>query len=202
MYLFDLAAADWAAWHRPRLRRPGVCSGAGARTAGCCSCAARDGLPLRRTPTTSATRTCSSCRRTSCVMLACACGSRRCCSASRASLPAPGPHLGPLGDGRGAGRLSTAGGPGTRGRRSIGTTIGGRSTWLDGADPWASASRTLLLADVNWQLENGLDYYRRHLHPELNAVRAARRILTLSTLVSRQSRRRPRGRMRRRSPAI
>jgi transmembrane protein TMEM260 (protein O-mannosyltransferase) len=41
----------------------------------------------------------------------------------------------------------------------------------------------VLLADVNWQLGNGFDYYQKHLHPELNMVRATDAILTLSTLV-------------------
>jgi len=43
--------------------------------------------------------------------------------------------------------------------------------------------RTLVLGDVNWQLENGLDYYVRRLHPELNAVRAAGTLLTLPFLI-------------------
>lgn len=42
----------------------------------------------------------------------------------------------------------------------------------------------LLLADVNWQLRNGLDYYTRHLRPELNVVSAADRVLALPALVS------------------
>ena len=41
----------------------------------------------------------------------------------------------------------------------------------------------VLLADVNWQLQNGFDYYQTHLHPELNMVRATDAILTLSSLV-------------------
>ena len=40
----------------------------------------------------------------------------------------------------------------------------------------------VLLADVNWQLENGFDYYQTHLHPELNMVRATDAVLTLSRL--------------------
>ena len=43
--------------------------------------------------------------------------------------------------------------------------------------------RDLLLADVNWQLGNGFDYYLRQLHPELNAVRATDAVLTLPFLV-------------------
>jgi hypothetical protein len=41
----------------------------------------------------------------------------------------------------------------------------------------------LLLADLNWQLDNGLDYYVRHTRPELNVVRAAQRVLSLPRLV-------------------
>jgi hypothetical protein len=43
--------------------------------------------------------------------------------------------------------------------------------------------RDLLLGDVNWQLENGFDYYQRRLHPELNLTRATDTILTLPFLV-------------------
>ena len=43
--------------------------------------------------------------------------------------------------------------------------------------------RDLLLGDVNWQLENGFDYYRRRLHPDLNFTRATDTILTLPFLV-------------------
>jgi Protein of unknown function (DUF2723) len=42
---------------------------------------------------------------------------------------------------------------------------------------------TVLLADINWQLENGLDYYTRHLHPELNVGRASDHLLSLPLLV-------------------
>jgi hypothetical protein len=42
----------------------------------------------------------------------------------------------------------------------------------------------LLLADLNWQLDNGLDYYARHLRPEVAVVRAAHRVLSLPQLVS------------------
>jgi hypothetical protein len=55
-------------------------------------------------------------------------------------------------------------------------------TWLS-AVAHGLGEPDVLLADVNWQLENGFDYYQRHLHPELNKVRAADTILTLSTLV-------------------
>jgi hypothetical protein len=54
---------------------------------------------------------------------------------------------------------------------------------------WLSAvavnlgSGDLLLGDVNWQLENGFDYYQRHLHPELNLTRATDTVLTLPFLV-------------------
>jgi hypothetical protein len=43
--------------------------------------------------------------------------------------------------------------------------------------------RDVLLGDVNWQLENGFDYYQRHLHRELNLTRATDTILTLPFLV-------------------
>jgi len=42
---------------------------------------------------------------------------------------------------------------------------------------------TLVLGDVNWQIENGLDYYLRRLHPELNAVRVGGTLLTLPYLI-------------------
>jgi hypothetical protein len=42
----------------------------------------------------------------------------------------------------------------------------------------------LLLADLNWQLDNGLDYYTRHIRPELNVIRAAHRVLSLPMLVA------------------
>jgi len=54
--------------------------------------------------------------------------------------------------------------------------------WLDdltrGVDP-----NTLLLADINWQLENGLDYYGRHVKPDLTVARVADRVLSLPLLV-------------------
>ena len=42
---------------------------------------------------------------------------------------------------------------------------------------------TLLVADVNWQLDNGLDYYTRHVRPELNHIRVHDAPLTLPFLV-------------------
>ena len=41
----------------------------------------------------------------------------------------------------------------------------------------------LLLADINWQLDNGLDYYVRHVRPDLNVARVTDRVLTLPLLV-------------------
>ena len=55
-------------------------------------------------------------------------------------------------------------------------------TWLS-AVAHGLGETDVLLADINWQLENGFDYYQTHLHPELNKVRATDAILTLSTLV-------------------
>ena len=43
--------------------------------------------------------------------------------------------------------------------------------------------RSLLVGDVNWQLENGLDYYTRRLRPDLNVVRAGGMLLTLPFLI-------------------
>ena len=43
--------------------------------------------------------------------------------------------------------------------------------------------RDLLLGDVNWQLENGFDYYTQRLRPDLNFTRATDTILTLPFLV-------------------
>ncbi len=43
--------------------------------------------------------------------------------------------------------------------------------------------RSLLIGDVNWQLENGLDYYTRRVRPELNIVRAGGTLLTLPFLI-------------------
>jgi hypothetical protein len=41
------------------------------------------------------------------------------------------------------------------------------------------SNRSVLLADLNWQLQNGLDYYSRHLHPDVLQMRASDRVLTL-----------------------
>ena len=45
------------------------------------------------------------------------------------------------------------------------------------------SDRTLLLADMNWQLQNGLDYYARHTNPDLLQIRASGRLLTLPWLI-------------------
>jgi hypothetical protein len=55
--------------------------------------------------------------------------------------------------------------------------------WLDGLTA-GLGENDLLLADLNWQLDNGLDYYTRHLRPDLNVVRAAQRVLSLPVLVA------------------
>ena len=39
------------------------------------------------------------------------------------------------------------------------------------------------MADLNWQLQNGLDYYARHTNPDLLHLRAAGRLLTLPWLI-------------------
>ncbi len=75
-----------------------------------------------------------------------------------------------------------SGGPGTPGRRSIGTTIGVLSNGSRACRSGLGAD-ALLLADVNWQLDNGLDYYTRHVRPDLNVARVADRVLTLPLLV-------------------
>ena len=54
--------------------------------------------------------------------------------------------------------------------------------WLD-ALTHGLDSDALLVADVNWQLDNGLDYYVRHVRPELNVVRARDASLTLPFLL-------------------
>ena len=54
--------------------------------------------------------------------------------------------------------------------------------WLEGLSRGLGAD-ALLLADVNWQLDNGLDYYTRHVRPDLNVARVADRVLTLPLLV-------------------
>jgi hypothetical protein len=54
--------------------------------------------------------------------------------------------------------------------------------WLDALTS-GLGPESLLLADLNWQLDNGLDYYVRHTRPELNVVRASPRVLSLPQLV-------------------
>ncbi len=54
--------------------------------------------------------------------------------------------------------------------------------WLD-ALTHGLGDDALLVADVNWQLDNGLDYYTRHVRPELNIVRARDAALTLPFLL-------------------
>lgn len=54
--------------------------------------------------------------------------------------------------------------------------------WLDDLTRGLDGE-VLLLSDINWQLENGLDYYTKHVRPELNVVRAADRVLTLPLLI-------------------
>ena len=44
--------------------------------------------------------------------------------------------------------------------------------------------RALLVADLNWQLQNGLDYYAHHVRPELLVLRGADRALTLPWLIA------------------
>jgi hypothetical protein len=46
-----------------------------------------------------------------------------------------------------------------------------------------SADRHLLIADLNWQLQNGLDYHVRHQRPEVDYVHGVGRVLTLPRLV-------------------
>jgi hypothetical protein len=55
---------------------------------------------------------------------------------------------------------------------------------LDGLAGDLSPERTLLVADVNWQLQNGLDYYARHIRPELAYVHGADRVMTLPWLIA------------------
>ena len=45
------------------------------------------------------------------------------------------------------------------------------------------SERAVLLADLNWQLQNGLDYYARHTNLDLLHLRAAGRLLTLPWLI-------------------
>lgn len=54
--------------------------------------------------------------------------------------------------------------------------------WLDGLTRGVDGD-TLLLADINWQLENGLDYYARHVRPDLNIARVTDRVLSLPLMV-------------------
>ena len=42
----------------------------------------------------------------------------------------------------------------------------------------------VLLSDINWQLENGLAYYTRHVRPELLVTRASDRMLTIPWLLA------------------
>ena len=55
--------------------------------------------------------------------------------------------------------------------------------WLDGLTAGFGAD-ALLFADVNWQRENGLAYYTRHIRPDLLVASASSRILTLPWLVA------------------
>jgi hypothetical protein len=45
------------------------------------------------------------------------------------------------------------------------------------------AERAILLADLNWQVQNALDYYARHTNPNLLHLRASDRLLTLPWLI-------------------
>jgi hypothetical protein len=54
--------------------------------------------------------------------------------------------------------------------------------WLDSLTRGLDA-KTLLLADINWQLENGLDYYARHVRRDLSVARVTDRVLSLPLLV-------------------
>jgi hypothetical protein len=45
------------------------------------------------------------------------------------------------------------------------------------------SDRALLLADLNWQLQNGLDYYAHHQNSDLLHLRAGDRLLTLPQLI-------------------
>ena len=45
------------------------------------------------------------------------------------------------------------------------------------------STRAVLVADLNWQLQNGLDYYARHTNTDLLHLRAAGRLLTLPWLI-------------------
>jgi hypothetical protein len=54
---------------------------------------------------------------------------------------------------------------------------------IDGLTSGLDSTRSVLLADLNWQLQNGLDYYNRHLHPDLAQMRGSDRALTLPWLI-------------------
>ncbi len=54
--------------------------------------------------------------------------------------------------------------------------------WLDELTRGLDGN-AVLLADINWQLDNGLDYYTRHLRPDLNIARVADRVQTLPLLI-------------------
>jgi hypothetical protein len=45
------------------------------------------------------------------------------------------------------------------------------------------SAESLFIADLNWQAQNGLDYYVRHLRPDLNVLRTGNRMLTLPLLI-------------------
>lgn len=46
-----------------------------------------------------------------------------------------------------------------------------------------SPETSILLAELNWQAQNGLDYYARHLRPEINVLRPGSRMLSLPRLI-------------------
>ena len=113
----------------------------------------------------------------------------------------------------------TVAAPGPAGLATLGHLAGGRSARRHPADRLARAphqrgqtTETLLLADVNWQLDNGLDYFTRHVRPDLNVARVTDRVLSLPLLVrdnlaagrevlmTPESRRIDRGRLRRSVP--
>ena len=54
--------------------------------------------------------------------------------------------------------------------------------WIEALTAGAGQD-ALLLADLNWQLQNGLDYYARHIRPELNVAPAGGMLLTVPFLV-------------------
>lgn len=55
---------------------------------------------------------------------------------------------------------------------------------LNGLAGDLSPERTLLVADLNWQLQNGLDYYARHVRPELAYLHGVDRVMTLPWLIA------------------